>query len=567
MSVSYNVSEVFSGVLHKCGARIKSWNKRWFVLKSDYCLYYYKDTAKGHLGLISIRDPKFKVRKGEAGDIAWPKGVKLESTIAVVTTHRTYYMYSPSKDSAEEWLKVLDTTRMKLLEEAHSANRLLSDARSSVTSIEEQEPGRTQLLSDSSSPVLMVEEQNYEAVYDQPEADLSQHSSDNSPNVNSSRDTSKNGWGPTNEVGGETDAVYDLANAAVDGDIDEQQPLYAEAAAPEAEHEEVDEPSAVYDDVEIQHPNKSEQGKEESEGMSVYDDVEITQLKKEVSSSRDTSLEFYEPLDLETASAKNLPLPPVPLGRDGSQPIYEDIPDPSGSAQPLYEAVIPEDTTSSERYIREVDSSDEEMTRSTEPVPPLPPKDDLPPLPPKDDLPPLPPKDDLRPPPSRGKVPELPPKDSPPSRHKGGQSAAAVSIQIPPLPPKEDSLDQRTNKRGVPPLSLREDVSSENDLKPVASPRHKQPASGRHGSSSSSNDSLSPSAQGKPLPKERTLTPPMIRKPSPVPRRKVIAGTDKTHTGQAVNGDRENRCPSGPAKVTVTSPTETEPLRSKEQGE
>ena len=47
--------EVFSGVLYKCGARVKSWNKRWMILKDDSCLYYHKDANKKPQGVISLR--------------------------------------------------------------------------------------------------------------------------------------------------------------------------------------------------------------------------------------------------------------------------------------------------------------------------------------------------------------------------------------------------------------------------------------------------------------------------------------------------------------------------------
>lgn len=552
MSVPYNVKDLFSGVLNKCGAKIKSWNKRWFVLKSDYCLYYYKDTAKGHLGAISLRDPKFKVRKGSVSDTAWPKGVSMDNTFAVVTSHRTYCMYSSAKEEVEEWMRVLNAARTKLLEEANSANRLLSGTRSysaATPSQQEEVATRTKLHSDSTPPVLLENEQAYEAVYDSPEADLSQpnSSTENSPNLDK-KDTSNvttNGHGLTSSVGEESSTIYDLANAEEHlrhehDQADTDQPLYSEAVAPDNEDQVQDEPSAVYDDVEIH----------------------FTSNKKGMNSEKDSSMEMYEPLELEsphTPSVKNLPLPPLPIAtsQGSSQPIYEDIPDPGAadSAQPLYEAVIPEDSPTSERYIKDIENSDDEGHTSG-PAPPLPPKEDLPPLPPKDN------------------APKLPPKDSPPSHHKGHSAPALPpkdEIKVPPLPPKE--VDHEPNVRGIPPLPLKEETVQEED-RPLPSQRQSVSPSHRRGSSGSTN-SLSPSAQRKPTPRERTPTTPMTKKPSPVPRRKVSpasATTNSTTGRQAVDEQNTHTSTTSqvpPVTVEVTSPNNInmEPLESQPQSE
>lgn len=86
------------------------------VLRSDYCLYYYKDATKGHLGVISLRDTNFKIRGGQRSDVTWPKNVDLERTFALVTTPRVYFMYADSKAEAEEWKKVLEDAHQDLVE-------------------------------------------------------------------------------------------------------------------------------------------------------------------------------------------------------------------------------------------------------------------------------------------------------------------------------------------------------------------------------------------------------------------------------------------------------------------
>ena len=127
--------ELFSGVLQKCGGKYKSWNKRFFILKDDYCLYYYKDTSKGHLGAISLRDTKFKVRKGEASDVSWPKAADLVRCFVIVTNQRTYCMYSERQDETDDWIRMLQGARDKLLSENLDTNRLLDGQRSHSTSM------------------------------------------------------------------------------------------------------------------------------------------------------------------------------------------------------------------------------------------------------------------------------------------------------------------------------------------------------------------------------------------------------------------------------------------------
>lgn len=133
--MTFSPKVLFSGVLYKCGGKVKSWNKRFFVLKDDYCLYYYKDTSKGHLGAISLRDTKFKVRKGEASDVSWPKNADLVRSFVVVTNQRTYCMYSDRRDETEDWIRMLQAAHDKLLEDSAEGNALLKGQRSQSASV------------------------------------------------------------------------------------------------------------------------------------------------------------------------------------------------------------------------------------------------------------------------------------------------------------------------------------------------------------------------------------------------------------------------------------------------
>lgn len=79
---------------------IQSWKKRWFVLRKDSLLYYYKDEKEvGALGIIDL-DKCTDVR------VATGKGVK-DFTFEIVTADRVYPMYAASKAEMDEWLHTL----------------------------------------------------------------------------------------------------------------------------------------------------------------------------------------------------------------------------------------------------------------------------------------------------------------------------------------------------------------------------------------------------------------------------------------------------------------------------
>ena len=121
--------EVYAGPLHKCGGKVKSWKKRWMVLKDDHTFSYYKDAAKPPLGVISLMDSSFSAREGSALDTAWPKHTKMENTLVVVTTSRIYYMWAESPEEASDWRTHLTSAREKMLQEHQYTNRLLHNNR------------------------------------------------------------------------------------------------------------------------------------------------------------------------------------------------------------------------------------------------------------------------------------------------------------------------------------------------------------------------------------------------------------------------------------------------------
>ena len=108
MSSSGTLRDLHAGVLHKVGGRVKTWHKRWMVIRSDYCLYYYKDPTKSPQGSISLRDPGFSVRDGTKSDASWPKNCNPDNTLVLATSSRTYYMFAESLAEAQEWKEQLE---------------------------------------------------------------------------------------------------------------------------------------------------------------------------------------------------------------------------------------------------------------------------------------------------------------------------------------------------------------------------------------------------------------------------------------------------------------------------
>lgn len=100
---------VHQGTLHKLGGNVKSWTKRWMILKKDNVLYYYKDPAKPPQGSIPLNDHMFLAKEGRERDLNWPKAVGIERTIVIRTSYRIYYMYADSQHQAAEWIEHLQS--------------------------------------------------------------------------------------------------------------------------------------------------------------------------------------------------------------------------------------------------------------------------------------------------------------------------------------------------------------------------------------------------------------------------------------------------------------------------
>ncbi|CAN8023226.1 unnamed protein product, partial [Ixodes persulcatus] len=104
-----------SGYLTKLGGKLKTWKRRWFVLKNG-ALRYYKsqgDTARKPRGQITL-DDVCRVTRSEGA-----------ATFEIATGKRSFYLSAESTSTMEEWVKVLqcvlrrNATRLLLSKEDH----------------------------------------------------------------------------------------------------------------------------------------------------------------------------------------------------------------------------------------------------------------------------------------------------------------------------------------------------------------------------------------------------------------------------------------------------------------
>jgi len=201
---------VYKGVLHKLGGNVKSWTKRWMVLKTDNVLYYYKDPTKGPQGKIPLTDRMFHAKEGRERDLNWPKTVRIERTIVLRTSYRIYYMYAESQEEAAEWIKQLQSASDKLPNKVKS--RSVSDNTAPVNGVDNLPTPNSisNSFSGSHPPTNSVSSSigTVESIYDaasHPDSDCSIGSEEN----NGSRDVYDV---PPNNGQADEDIVYELAD-------------------------------------------------------------------------------------------------------------------------------------------------------------------------------------------------------------------------------------------------------------------------------------------------------------------------------------------------------------------
>ncbi|XP_005998342.1 pleckstrin homology domain-containing family H member 2 [Latimeria chalumnae] len=86
-----------SGYLLKMGGKVKTWKRRWFVLKAGELMYYKSPSDV-------IRKPQGQIELNASCHIVKGDG---KQTVQLVTEKRTYYLTADSPNILEEWIRVL----------------------------------------------------------------------------------------------------------------------------------------------------------------------------------------------------------------------------------------------------------------------------------------------------------------------------------------------------------------------------------------------------------------------------------------------------------------------------
>ena len=97
---------IHQGFLTKQGGNIKNWKKRFFTLRTNQVLYYYRDIAKDPLGEIDLNDSNFSIREGTLEDGCWSK-ISLDRCMVMVTKLRKYYLYSETIHETDKWIETI----------------------------------------------------------------------------------------------------------------------------------------------------------------------------------------------------------------------------------------------------------------------------------------------------------------------------------------------------------------------------------------------------------------------------------------------------------------------------
>lgn len=101
-----------SGFLTKQGGSIKTWHKRWCVLKNG-AVHYSKSQSSCDLGCVQL---------DQAGDIKKSTKVKRKHCLEVPTPKRTYYMCAESDEAMEDWIRELTAERDRIQGKATAGN-------------------------------------------------------------------------------------------------------------------------------------------------------------------------------------------------------------------------------------------------------------------------------------------------------------------------------------------------------------------------------------------------------------------------------------------------------------
>lgn len=497
MSGSSTIRDLHSGVLHKVGGRVKTWHKRWMIIRSDYCLYYYKDPNKLPQGSIPLRDTNFSVRDGIKGESNWPKYCDLSNTLVLTTSTRTYYMFAETLDEANEWKAQLKKAVERMKEEDRvrsSKTRSPGEALSGTCSAQAAQLNRPEAVESSNTPKMYKKKDRR-----MPTKRFQEPSSVDDGCLNSSDSDIDIDKMLADEDGELYRGEYDQVPSTMDDDNDDDnnilqhESLYDLVGSADADAETI--PIANSNTVTSPPPIDRRVSQASSNAPDVHESLyDLVAMINADDSNGETipagsiqdsapnppppggtyelvqptppAVETYEPVaspssSILSQSVKGLPLPIIPSSEESSAHavVYEELDSHSTAAAAAAAVNLYEDIDKRDR-VEEADSDEEEAAKKPHtpaPGPPLPSRNAGPPLPPK-----VPECDDTPP-------PSLPPRTVP-------ESVSQQQTDAPFLPPKPDQTSAEFRLPPTVPTTTPSSSLPSGETSPSPGSRKKNPS-------------------------------------------------------------------------------------------
>jgi hypothetical protein len=101
---------VKEGYLIKRGGNVKSWKKRWFVVKDNKLAYYSGPGEKTPKGSIALAVSHVKVCADDARSLGCPEDAFM---FELITTGRVYYIGAPSVEERDSWMVAVKQSQQK----------------------------------------------------------------------------------------------------------------------------------------------------------------------------------------------------------------------------------------------------------------------------------------------------------------------------------------------------------------------------------------------------------------------------------------------------------------------
>jgi len=127
------------GYLVKQGGGRKAWQKRWFVLKTNFVCYYKDNKSLLHpQGVIDLADSSVRLTPYDS--------IKKKFCFEIVTPTRTYYAQGTDDKETTEWIKAIDAAKAKYRSEIASRKTFynIKDTGGIEADSDEEEPSPEQ---------------------------------------------------------------------------------------------------------------------------------------------------------------------------------------------------------------------------------------------------------------------------------------------------------------------------------------------------------------------------------------------------------------------------------------